>query len=344
MILSRLTDPHWAFLFLPSTTPSTIISSTTSRLPHTLSTSRDVRRHEVVLTTTSGTETTPGNEDDELNGRERVVGYARWTLPPSLANRDDVWLSAQVAEPSAQEKEEYRRMFDLGSDEKGRVKGMKSDGLLEFRGDPLEKVEERVLRDVVGGEEVLTLEYLTTHPDYWRQGVGSMLVQSGVRVADQYGMKTYVMSEPAGLKVYLNHGFEVVDEITVEYAQFGGTEPTTHYFLLTPSAISLFQSSGVERLSQAQLLSDENDVTEPSSMIKLCSHTANLLLLENIAEQRVAGRLPSQGLTARVAQALEVSKLWNWKSGFRFCRGWLTFRGRRKIGTSPKPPVNAARV
>lgn len=157
MILSRLTDPHWAFLFLPSTTPATIISSTTSRLPHTLSTSRDVRRHEVVLTTTSGTETTPGNEDDELNGRERVVGYARWTLPPSLANRDDVWLSAQVAEPSAQEKEEYKRMYDLGSDEKGRVKGMKSDGLLEFRGDPLEKVEERVLRDVVGGEEVLSM-------------------------------------------------------------------------------------------------------------------------------------------------------------------------------------------
>lgn len=48
-------------------------------------------------------------------------------------------------------------MFDLGSDEKGRVKGMKSDGLLEFRGDPLEKVEERVLRDVVGGEEVLSM-------------------------------------------------------------------------------------------------------------------------------------------------------------------------------------------
>ena len=78
----------------------------------------------------------------------------------------------------------------------------------------------------------IALEYLTTHPDYWRQGVGSMLVQSGVRVADQYGMKTYVMSEPAGLKVYLNHGFTVVDEITVEYAQFGGTEPTTHHFLV----------------------------------------------------------------------------------------------------------------
>ncbi|TPR00966.1 FAD binding domain family protein [Aspergillus niger] len=208
MILSRLTDPHWAFLFLPSTTPSTIISSTTSRLPHTLSTSRDVRRHEVVLTT-ADIQSTPGNENGDHDGRERVVGYARWTLPPSLADRDDVWLSAQVAEASAQEKEEYKRM-----------------------GDPLEKVEERVLRDVVGGEEVLTLEYLTTHPDYWRQGVGSMLVQSGVRVADQYGMKTYVMSEPAGLKVYLNHGFKVVDEITVEYAQFGGTEPTTHYFLV----------------------------------------------------------------------------------------------------------------
>ncbi|RAK87112.1 hypothetical protein BO79DRAFT_197774 [Aspergillus costaricaensis CBS 115574] len=240
MILSRLTDPHWAFLFTPSTTPSSIISSTESRLPHTLSTARDVRRHEVVTTTT--TASTPGTgpknaEHTDEGNKERVIGYARWTLPPSLSNRDDVWPSAQVPEPSAQEKEQFKKMYDLGSDEKGRVKGMKSDGLLEFRGNPLEEVEERVLRGVVGGGEVLTLEYLTTHPDYWRQGVGSMLVQSGLRVADQYGIKTYVMSEPAGLKVYLNHGFRVVDEITVEYEQFGGTEPTTHYFLVREAVV-----------------------------------------------------------------------------------------------------------
>ncbi|XRM47159.1 hypothetical protein ABZX51_010157 [Aspergillus tubingensis] len=236
MILSRLTDPHWAFLFTPSTTPSSIISSTASRLPHTLSTARDVRRHEVVTTSTTpgiGTE----NAEHTVQDKERVIGYARWTLPPSLSNRDDVWPSAQVPEPSSQEKEQFRKMYDLGSDEKGRAKGMKSDGLLGFRGTPLEEVEERVLRDVVGGEEVLTLEYLTTHPGYWRQGVGSMLVQSGLRVADQYGIKTYVMSEPAGLKVYLNHGFRVVDEITVEYEQFGGTEPTTHYFLVRDAVV-----------------------------------------------------------------------------------------------------------
>lgn len=87
-----------------------------------------------------------------------MIGYARWTLPPSLSNRDDVWLSAQVPAPSSQEKEQqFKKMYDLGSDEKGRVKGMKSDGLLEFRGTPLEEVEERVLRDVVGGEEVLSM-------------------------------------------------------------------------------------------------------------------------------------------------------------------------------------------
>lgn len=59
-------------------------------------------------------------------------------------------------------------MYDLGSDEKGRVKGMKSDGLLEFRGTPLEEVEERVLRDVVGGEEVLSMIplYLSLHLSY----------------------------------------------------------------------------------------------------------------------------------------------------------------------------------
>ncbi|OJJ66004.1 hypothetical protein ASPBRDRAFT_189481 [Aspergillus brasiliensis CBS 101740] len=229
MILARLTDPHWSFLFTPTTTPSTIIASTASRLPHTLSTSREARRHEVVLTT--DTESTTDNTKNG-KGKVKVIGYARWTLPPSLSQRDDVWLSAQVPEPSPQEKAEYKQKYDAGSDEKGRVQGMKSDGLLEFRSEPLERVEERVLRDVVGDGEVLTLEYLTTHPDYWRQGVGSMLVQSGLRVADQYGIKTYVMSEPAGLKVYLNHGFKVVDEVAVDYTRFGGTEPTVHCFLV----------------------------------------------------------------------------------------------------------------
>ena len=41
-----------------------------------------------------------------------------------------------------------------------------------------------------------------------------------------------MMSEPAGLKVYLKNGFRVVDEVGVDYGAFGGREKTVHYFLV----------------------------------------------------------------------------------------------------------------
>ncbi|RAL00159.1 uncharacterized protein BO80DRAFT_408934 [Aspergillus ibericus CBS 121593] len=244
MILSRLTDPHWSFLFIDPI-PANIISATRNRLPHTLTTARDARRHEVIILDTTPTPTSsssssssdPENKDAKDQKNEKVIAYARWTLPPSLAQQQPegtVWVSGQVPSPSESEKQKYKEAYDAASDAKGRVPGMKDTGLLEFRSAPLERAEEKILSvdGVVKGEEVLTLEYLTTHPKYWHLGAASMLVKSGTDVADKYGLKTYVMSEPAGLKVYLNHGFKVVEEVAVDYARFGGTEETVHYFLV----------------------------------------------------------------------------------------------------------------
>lgn len=59
-----------------------------------------------------------------------------------------------------------------------------------------------------------------------------MLVQSGLRVADQYGVKVYVMSEPAALKLYLNFGFELLETVSTDYSKYGGTEPTAEHFLV----------------------------------------------------------------------------------------------------------------
>jgi hypothetical protein len=59
-----------------------------------------------------------------------------------------------------------------------------------------------------------------------------MLVKSGLQIADRYRIKTYVMSEPAALKLYLNHGFELVDTVSTDYSKYGGTEPTVHHFLV----------------------------------------------------------------------------------------------------------------
>ncbi|PYH95479.1 hypothetical protein BO71DRAFT_201471 [Aspergillus ellipticus CBS 707.79] len=215
MILARLTDPHWAFLFTDPS-PAPIIASSTQRLPQNLTSNRPARRHEMVL-------------DSDSN---QPIAYCRWTLPPSLVAKGDVWLAAQVAEPTPEESAQYQRDFDAASDSAGRVPGMKSGELLEFRSEPLEKAEESVLQGLLKGEEVLTIEYLTTHPDFWRRGAGGMLVRRGTEIADQYGIKSYVMSEPDGLKVYLNSGFKVVDTVEVDYSRFGGQEPQVHYFMI----------------------------------------------------------------------------------------------------------------
>lgn len=55
--------------------------------------------------------------------------------------------------------------------------------------------------------------------------MGGMLVESGLQIADTHGIKTYVMSEPAPLKLYLNLGFEPVDTVSTDYSEYGGTEP-----------------------------------------------------------------------------------------------------------------------
>jgi hypothetical protein len=59
-----------------------------------------------------------------------------------------------------------------------------------------------------------------------------MLVQSGLHIADQHRIKTYVMSETAGLKLYLSLGFQLIDTVSVDYSEYGGTEPVVMYFLV----------------------------------------------------------------------------------------------------------------
>jgi hypothetical protein len=59
-----------------------------------------------------------------------------------------------------------------------------------------------------------------------------MLVRSGLDIADQHQIKSYVMSSPAALKLYRSLCFELVDTVSTDYSQFGGTEPALQYFLV----------------------------------------------------------------------------------------------------------------
>lgn len=58
-----------------------------------------------------------------------------------------------------------------------------------------------------------------------------MLVRIELTIANQYSVKTYVTSEPDGLKVYLNHVFKLDETVSVDYSQYGGTEPVVEHVL-----------------------------------------------------------------------------------------------------------------
>ncbi|KAJ5948988.1 hypothetical protein N7454_002295 [Penicillium verhagenii] len=211
MMSARLTDPHWVKMWEDNISRDEIITGAIGRVPWNLINTRDAKRHQKVVDVASG----------------QVVGYARWMLPPHLAKTGDVWQEAQVAEPTPEDREAYEKLSQAGS-RNGRPIGLKGGEAMNYRSAPLEAADERVTRD----GSFLTLDYLTTDPDFWRRGVGTMLVESGLRIADQYKLRTYVMSEPAALKLYLNLDFQLVETVSTDYSQYGGLEPMVHYFLV----------------------------------------------------------------------------------------------------------------
>jgi hypothetical protein len=65
-----------------------------------------------------------------------------------------------------------------------------------------------------------------------------MLLGNGLRIADKNGLKSYIMSSPAALKLYLTHGFVLMKTVETDYSQHGGTEPDVQHFLLRqPKAV-----------------------------------------------------------------------------------------------------------
>lgn len=53
----------------------------------------------------------------------------------------------------------------------------------------------------------LDLDTLATHPDYQRQGAGSMLLKWGCDVADRDGVGAYVDGSKDGAPLYSKFGF-----------------------------------------------------------------------------------------------------------------------------------------
>lgn len=61
---------------------------------------------------------------------------------------------------------------------------------------------------------------ISVDPAYQRRGIGSLLMQWGCHQADHHGWTSYVLSSPAGVKLYTNFGFTAVGRVDTERGTF----------------------------------------------------------------------------------------------------------------------------
>lgn len=76
------------------------------------------------------------------------------------------------------------------------------------------------------------MDYLATHPEHQKRGIGSMLLSDGLAYADKNGLKTIVIAKTRGVKLYQEHGFRIVEKIQQERPEYGWTEPCINTILV----------------------------------------------------------------------------------------------------------------
>lgn len=210
-------------------TLESIISDAIKRMPRNLVTDRAVRRHEKVV--------------DVANGR--VVGFARWILPPS---HSDGWLEAQIEDVTEKEKKEFDALsasadwshrddmpgFDNPLDEMMKKHKPKNPHISEFI--HLSYLDGRFLTYICTVPE---LDYLAVSPDYQHQGIGSRLVQSGIEQANKLGLEIFLVAMGTNaLTMYQKYGFELIDQLSQDLRPWGFEDSYDTFILIKQPGLS----------------------------------------------------------------------------------------------------------
>jgi len=76
--------------------------------------------------------------------------------------------------------------------------------------------------EIMGSKPYLMLNSLATHPEHHHKGAGSMLLEWGLRKADEDGLDIYLDSSRLAKPLYEREGFEVMREIEFDRRPWGG--------------------------------------------------------------------------------------------------------------------------
>jgi ribosomal protein S18 acetylase RimI-like enzyme len=81
-------------------------------------------------------------------------------------------------------------------------------------------------------EPYLMLNMLATHPDHQGRGAGKVLLDWGLKKADDEGLVTYLSATGVGRRMYEKRGFEVVKTIEWDRVPWGGEGKDCHWCMV----------------------------------------------------------------------------------------------------------------
>ncbi|KAL6694022.1 acyl-CoA N-acyltransferase [Trichoderma pleuroticola] len=189
-------DPNWVLTWKDSTLEKQI-DITARRYPRRLISDHATARHQKAIDPQTG----------------RLVGYARWVLPDSYATTADgepTWPEALGPVVGPEEAEEIKRIAEATP--------WKPNNATDHLDNNVTKIKNELLE----GKTYLVLDYLAVHPENQGKGIGTLLVQSGIKEAEKLGLDIFVLAFRYGWGVYGRLGFSVEQELIQDDSMYGG--------------------------------------------------------------------------------------------------------------------------
>ena len=81
-------------------------------------------------------------------------------------------------------------------------------------------------------DRCLELDYLAVHPENKGKGIGTALVESGIRHAEKIRVPIFAMAFKAGRGIYTRLGFKEVNRVIQDDSPYGGAGEYGAYFMI----------------------------------------------------------------------------------------------------------------
>ncbi|KAL9018593.1 MAG: hypothetical protein Q9185_004109 [Variospora sp. 1 TL-2023] len=156
-----------------------------------------------------------GEEEEEIEGKEKkikgkIIGGACWHVydrdPREVVLKMEDEKEGEGGGKEGDEAAAAGGMKCYWWPEEGRKREMADHVMGQY----MKARGERMVR------ACLLLEILFVHPSHRRRGAGSLLVEWGVRKADEMGVEAFVEATDDGMPLYAKYGFRKTDDIVLK--------------------------------------------------------------------------------------------------------------------------------